>query len=238
MQTNQFLHLKIADYLERKINKGCYQSGERLPSENELCKRFGTNHHVVRLAISRLIHTGLVTSHQGKGAFVNEQLKTIAYPLSERTSFSAILENQGIPWNGKLLDWQLRAPTVRESDLLHISSNEKIYELHIIRCAVNQPLSMTTTAIIEKKVPGLERYFPEFHSLYQLLRDHYQIMPLRSQSTIQVTLPHKQDAELLAIPENVPIIQIDSVSDYPHGDPIERSSSRVRGDMCQCIIDF
>lgn len=43
--------------------------GERLPSESELAKRFASSRPLIRQALARLIHEGLIESQQGKGTF-------------------------------------------------------------------------------------------------------------------------------------------------------------------------
>lgn len=59
-----------------KIKSGDWKSGEKLPSENELCKILNVSRVTVRAAIQRLQSLGLVEAKQGKGTFIcsNEDL--------------------------------------------------------------------------------------------------------------------------------------------------------------------
>lgn len=238
MFTNAFLHLEIAEFLETQINNGTYKAEEKLPSENDLCKAFNTNHHIVRQAISRLANCGLITSRQGKGSYVNARLDTIPYPLSSRTSFTENLKKIGLAPDGKLLHWINREPTAQEARQLKLMADENVYELQIIRFVDQTPASFTITLIAEKNVPGFPNYLPEFHSLYQLLDKYYHIRPNRKQSIIQAVLPQARDAELLDIPESMPIMQIESVTEFPHGWPFEYQISRIRSDLYQYVIHF
>lgn len=43
--------------------------GDRLPSENELCRRFGAARPAVRQAVARMAHEGLIRTARGKGSF-------------------------------------------------------------------------------------------------------------------------------------------------------------------------
>ena len=60
----------IVEELRASILDGRLDAGERLPSENELAERFGTSRPTVRRAIALLKAEGLVSTEQGRGAFV------------------------------------------------------------------------------------------------------------------------------------------------------------------------
>jgi GntR family transcriptional regulator, transcriptional repressor for pyruvate dehydrogenase complex len=63
---------QIVEALRADIASGTLRSGERLPTEKELCERYGVSRPVVREAIASLKHDGLVITRQGAGAFVAE----------------------------------------------------------------------------------------------------------------------------------------------------------------------
>lgn len=52
------------------IKTNVWKSGEKLPSENELCAQLNVSRISVRAAIQRLKSIGLVESRKGKGTFV------------------------------------------------------------------------------------------------------------------------------------------------------------------------
>lgn len=59
--------------IERAIRQGDFAPGERLPSERELVQTFGVSRVSVREAIRSLEAVGLVSVHQGRGAFVSDR---------------------------------------------------------------------------------------------------------------------------------------------------------------------
>ena len=67
---------KLADRLvvaiRDDIAEGALAPGAQLPTEGQLCERYGVSRTVVREAITRLAADGLVTARQGSGVFVNE----------------------------------------------------------------------------------------------------------------------------------------------------------------------
>jgi len=65
-------HVLLTEALSNDICDGKYKIGDRLPSEPELCVRFGVSRHTVRAALRGLHDLGLVTSRQGVGTTVKQ----------------------------------------------------------------------------------------------------------------------------------------------------------------------
>ncbi|WP_458526550.1 GntR family transcriptional regulator [Onishia taeanensis] len=64
----------ITERLEAMIIEGSLNPGQRLPPERELAERFGVSRPSLREAIQKLAARGLLTSRQGGGTFVTEEL--------------------------------------------------------------------------------------------------------------------------------------------------------------------
>jgi DNA-binding LacI/PurR family transcriptional regulator len=62
---------QILDDLKESIGSGKYEVGQRLPSENELVKKFGTSRVTVNRALRELQITGLIERRAGSGSFVS-----------------------------------------------------------------------------------------------------------------------------------------------------------------------
>ncbi|MCX7655910.1 MAG: GntR family transcriptional regulator [Treponemataceae bacterium] len=61
--------------------------GGKLPSEHELCLRFGTSRPQVREALARLLHEGLIETRRGKGSF----RKATTFPSQSKRDIAVIL---------------------------------------------------------------------------------------------------------------------------------------------------
>lgn len=70
-QSPRRLSDSVYDYLADGINSGRWRTGDKLPSEAELCLELNASRSTVRSAIERLNGLGLVQSFQGKGTFVS-----------------------------------------------------------------------------------------------------------------------------------------------------------------------
>ena len=60
----------ISENIRRQILTGSLKGGDKIPTEREICEYHQVSRVVVREAISRLRHEGLLLSQQGKGVFV------------------------------------------------------------------------------------------------------------------------------------------------------------------------
>ena len=69
----------IIKALEQEIMNGKLTTGERLPSEEKLCDRFGASRTVIREAIQQLRGRGLLRTLKGSGSYIaNPSLETLA----------------------------------------------------------------------------------------------------------------------------------------------------------------
>lgn len=62
------MYLQILDL----IKNGEFKSGERLPTENELSKRFSSSRNTVRMALNRLRTMGIIDTIHGDGSYVRK----------------------------------------------------------------------------------------------------------------------------------------------------------------------
>ena len=76
------LYRKVVDALRGDIASGRSAVGERLPTEDALCRRFGVSRHTVREALRALRDEGLVASKQGAGSTVVRRATQPLYSYS------------------------------------------------------------------------------------------------------------------------------------------------------------
>jgi len=64
---------KVIDWINKNLDNGTLKPGSRIPSENELCAKFGLSRQTVRHAILKLAEEGLLESRRGSGTYVTDQ---------------------------------------------------------------------------------------------------------------------------------------------------------------------
>ncbi len=87
----------VARRLSEDIAAGRLKPGEKLPTEQQIAETFGVSRPIVREAVGRLKHDGLVVSRQGAGAFVAESGQASVFRLqvadfTDRDEIHGIIE--------------------------------------------------------------------------------------------------------------------------------------------------
>ncbi len=100
------LYLQLAADLEEAIYNKEYSDGEKLPSENQLCKMYNVSRITVRQALSKLEQKNLVYSVHGKGTFV--RLADMSQSLVKITSFQKTLEQKGLTGYTEIEEYSLK----------------------------------------------------------------------------------------------------------------------------------
>jgi GntR family transcriptional regulator len=82
---------ELADLLQREIETETYPVGTRMPTELELCNRFGVSRFTVREALRRLIDNGMVLRRQGSGTIVVSKNPTMMF-IQKLNSIEELLQ--------------------------------------------------------------------------------------------------------------------------------------------------
>ena len=95
------LYKTIRDDLLRAIENGSLQPDQALPSERELCQRYGTSRMTVRHAVTELESLGSVYRMQGKGTFVSG--RKLIQPLMQVSGFTEDMAKRGKKASSQIL---------------------------------------------------------------------------------------------------------------------------------------
>lgn len=68
--SRESLPSQVANFVRSQIVQGVLSPGDRLATEREMAVQHGVSRVVIREAVAKLLHEGLVVSRQGVGAFV------------------------------------------------------------------------------------------------------------------------------------------------------------------------
>jgi len=79
---------KIEDWVTAAIKQGNLRVGDKLPSEGELCERFGVSRHTVRTALSNLQAAGWTETRKGIGTFCAKRDRTLTMHIGLIVFFS------------------------------------------------------------------------------------------------------------------------------------------------------
>ncbi|HEX8948423.1 MAG TPA: GntR family transcriptional regulator, partial [Dissulfurispiraceae bacterium] len=78
------LYLQLTRIFLEEIKSGGWETGRRILTEEELCKKYDVSKITVRQAISNLVSEGYLMKIQGKGTYVNSVLPMMGLAMKTR----------------------------------------------------------------------------------------------------------------------------------------------------------
>ncbi|WP_163103453.1 GntR family transcriptional regulator [Peribacillus alkalitolerans] len=187
------LYVQLYRHLREQILNGEYKQGEFIPSETEVMKTFQTTRGTVRNAISLLVNDGLVQQVRGKGTLV--LLRPLKYSITNFGGFTDYLNIRNEVGVSKVLEQCIV--------LLEGKSFYKLVRARGVKKEDTTTYLMIDTSLLPVSLfPGLDQYDFEKESLYQILREKYQIFPKRTEIALSPVSIDEQTREILQVHED------------------------------------
>lgn len=102
-----------------QIVSGALKEGDKLPSENQICRSFNVSRPTVREALMRLHADGLVTTRQGSGTFVQRRPSEHLVRLAKVSDIAGILRGFEVRI---ILEGQAAALAARRHDAAQLAA--------------------------------------------------------------------------------------------------------------------
>ncbi len=223
------LHLNISEQIHQQIVDRHYLPGDKLPSERELIKQWQVSRITIRRAIANLVQQGLVTTYQGKGAFVTEQGK-VAYTLSNPLMFlQDDLANKGIELSLQNITFELVLPPKEVQKILQLSSNNPTaYVQKKLLITNNVPGGVDITYILPEIGQEFAKELKQNMTFPILERHNWHIE--RVAAIIECTNANLELSEYLDVPLGHPLLVYRHTAYTIHNRPIVHGETISRGD--------
>lgn len=225
--SNGALYYKIYEYYRKMILSNRLRSGQKMPTEQEVCEIFNASRITVRHAFALLANQGLIVKVQGKGTYVSE--KKADMQLNTLQGFTAEMESLGKTASSITLSINLTEPCRKVANKLEISEGSRIYIIERIRCADEVKMAYEKVHIPFHLVPNLEKH-DLTKSLYEILLSEYQIESACASQTLEATLANQKQADILEMKVNSPVLFIERLTCDRNNRPFEYTESVYRGD--------
>lgn len=219
-----------------KIELGEYKSGDKLPTEEELCEKYNLSRTTVRNALKDLENKGLIRRERSLGTFISmakisqgpKILKSFTEDMIDRgyTPYSKELERKVIKSHGII------------SKKLQIEDGEKVTYIKRLRFADDKPMGIQEVFLPYSRFPDLLSEVEEIGSLYSLLKEKYNIAIKYAKESYRAVLLNDVEAELLESPDNSPAFYVERISFDLNKKPIEFVKSLMRADRYEVTVDL
>lgn len=228
------IYYQIEAYLKQQIDAGELQPGESIPSEREFSERYNVSRMTVRQAITNLVNAGYLSRQKGRGTFVASKKITMA--LSGLTSFSEEIKHRGMRPFSRMLSFQIIPASKKIAHKLSIAISTPVYEMKRLRLADDEVLALETAYIPVTLLPHLTET-EAIGSIYEVAEQAGHRLKNATQ-TLEARSAGPEEADLLTIPTNAPVLLIDQRTYLENGDMFEYSRSLFRGDAYSFTVSM
>lgn len=201
------LYKQLEEALKEAILSGEYQPGQQIPTENNLSASWQVSRVTVRKALNMLTRENLLTRVSGKGTFVSDE--KFQRSMTGIMSFSELCYSEGHRPGSRTIKSVFEDCDESTRAKLSISDGEKAVVIERIRYADDVPVSLETVWFPPEFAALLNEDLNS-HSLYDTLRNKYDLWFIHSSKTIELVYANSSVAHYLAVANCYPLISIRS----------------------------
>jgi GntR family transcriptional regulator len=209
--------------------------GDRLPSDDELCREFGVSRMTARNAMQRLAEDGLVERIPGRGTFA---VAPPSHRFADRLmAFSNEMARLGRVPSSRLLERDIRPSTAEQAALLGLRPTEPVVMVRRLRLADGEPIALETAVLVRRTADVVLAADIEHGSLHGALAAaglHLR----RGNATITAESAGHEDVRLLRVVRGAPLLVERRVIADSLGRPVEATESRYPGDRYALDVRF
>jgi GntR family transcriptional regulator len=195
--------------------------GDRLPSDAELCDRYGVSRMTARQAVQLVATDGLIDRRRGAGTFVRPQ--AVPRELGSPLSFTESMRRRGMAASSRILRFARISPTTVERQALGLEEGEKAKVLERLRLADGVPMAMERAVMTVSLAESLEGDLEHgsLHAAFERLGR----VPTKALSEVSARHPSKRQRDLLDLPASGIILCESRTITDQDGLPLERTET-------------
>ena len=232
---SKLIYYQIYESLKKDVANKIYKTGDKLPSENHLSKRFEVNRHTVRRALQILKNEGILFSKRGSGVIVQDS--KFKYKIGKRVRFSQNITNENYVPKTKIIRSEIRKASKIEADNLKINSRDEILLIETTGKINNIPTILTKRTIPNKRFPRFLEIFQKELSVTHTLKLLGINDFVRLNTNIIAELADSIQANLLNCKINSPLLKTTYVNQDLNSIPIEYSQTWFVGERIQLTLE-
>jgi len=179
---------------------------------------------------------GLVYAIQGKGTFVAAAKKRSSW-VAQTGGLFADMTERGFIVTTKVLELTVIPGEENILKELMLADGEAVIKLVRLRFVDGNPFDICTNYLPSGRYPSLEKDEFTSHSLYSILRTKYNVKFESGVRLIEASSCTADEAKLLQIKPNSPLLVMRSTMYDNYGQVIEHGVVRQRSDLAQIIIN-
>jgi DNA-binding GntR family transcriptional regulator len=200
-------YAQLVRILRGQIASGQFRPGDRLPSEAQLCRRYGVSPMTVRRVVNILADQGVVTAEQGRGTFVKAlELGTASFQLGQLSSLFRDKDT-----SVTLLEARIASATKRTARKLDIRVGQRTVFLRRLISQDRAPVLLHREHVIYDPTRPIVEAEMEVTALRGLFSGGGSSALKRGELTIDTTVLTEEEAALLGSKERAPAFRLEHI---------------------------
>lgn len=237
----EFPHRQIADQLRERIRRGDWAPGERLPSIPAIAEMFGVAKQTVQRTVDQLRVEGLLITKPGSGTYVRGTKRRLNRLSRGRYGgFRGYHADLAARYRQHLVEVG-RAPAPAEvADVFGVRDGaELIVRRHVVRTEdVPVEVGASWFRVDDAAGTSLERREAFGRPLYQEAEEATGRRYVSATDTLSARQPSREEAEILQIRPDTPVLHLLHVAFDPAHKPIEVAQATWPGPMTTLTEEY
>jgi GntR family transcriptional regulator len=221
------LHYQLSEDLRRRIGRGEFPVGSRLPAEQELMAQYGVARGTVRQALATLRSEGLIHGARGQPARV--AAPPLRQSVDELISFSAWVRSIGEEAGGRVVEFAPRPADHETLSALGLERGTLVWHLVRVRLLAGEAVMVERTSFPQAIGELVAELDLESDSIYERLAEHGVDFAEAAQ-LVDAVAAAPLDARLLGVAQGGPLLRVRRRTVSPEGVSLEWSDDRYRPD--------
>ena len=203
--TKKYEH--VVKQLEKEIFDKVYDSTKKLPTEEELMKRFDVSRNTIRKSIEILGSKGYIYQVQGSGVFLRDVANPDYMMMTDISGHDATMKNYNS--SKKLLDLSIIEADEDLSNKMKCDIGTKIYYVKRVRYIDGNPFEIEESFYNKNVIPYLNNEICN-SSIFKYIKEDLKLKIGFADRLLSCDKLEKEDADLLDLQENDPVLIINN----------------------------
>lgn len=232
------LHTQAEQYMLNQIKNGVWKTGDKIPTEEELCVILGMSRPTVRQALAKLTSDGCLERIKRKGTFVREP-KLLHRSTSILSSYRRESAERGLDITTEVLEQAVCVPPAEAAKQLRLSRRQTAGYLARRRFVKgfnnNLPVVYSEVYIPQSILPEMSGIDFTVCSLYDILDRRGRSVTF-TEKTLEVIMPDDAVQTALRTGRFEPVILIKTTGYTANETPVEFSVNYYPASCSQFLI--
>lgn len=228
------LYIQLTKIFLDEINSGRWQLDQKIPTEEELCKKYNVSKITVRQALNNLVADGYLLKIQGKGTFVSSVLPVVGPAMKTRLTEDMFGKEVKV-------EKEVLFSGVKESlneARNYLKTNDRIYYILCRRTVNGEPAYLEESFIPCLMIPGIEQLDIACSPVYSVLQEMSIKKIFKAVQTIEISRAAGDYAKNLDADAGMPLLVVHRLLLSSDGIPVAYTKFTGKSDKYKFQTEF